>query len=77
MFFSENFPKSSVQLFQNTLIWSSVMEYSSVLDCTSIVLFYIKKWFHQGQFLEIFRGEIIPTKKSVIDSYFGSNLQYL
>ena len=53
------------------------MEFSRVLDYTPTVLFYIKKWLHQGQFLEIFRAEIIPSKKSVMDSYFGSNLQYL
>ena len=69
MFFSENFSKFSMQLFQKTLIKSSVMGFSRVLDCTPIVLFYIKKWLHQGQFLEIFRGEIIPTKISVMD-YF-------
>ena len=49
-FFSDNFPKFSVQLFQNTLIKWSVMKFSRVL-------FYIKKWLHQGQFLEI-----IPSK---------------
>ena len=31
---------------------------------------------HQGQSLEIFGGEIISTKKAVMDSYFRSNLQY-
>ena len=40
-----------------------------------MVLFYTKKSLHQAQFVEILRGEIIPTKKSMMDSYFGSNLQ--
>ena len=65
-----------MQLFQNTLIKLSVMEFSGVLNYTPIVLFYIKKWLHQGQFVDIFIGEIIPTKKSVMGSYFGNNLQY-
>ena len=42
-----------------------------------MVLSYIKKRFHQGKFLEIFGGEIIPTKEFVMDSYIGSNVQYL
>ena len=66
-----------IYIFQNTLIKLSVTEFSRVLNCTTIVLFYIKKWLHQRQFLEISWGEIIPTKKSVMGFYFGSNLQYL
>ena len=42
-----------------------------------MVLSYIKKWLHQGQFLETFGGEVIPTKMSVMVSYFGSSLQYV
>ena len=54
------------------------MDFSRVPNRTSIVLFYIKNEFTRDeQFLETFRGEIIPTKKYVMDSYFGSNLQYL
>ena len=34
IFFSENFPKFLVQLFQNTFIKSSVMVFNRVLDCT-------------------------------------------
>ena len=35
----------------------------------------MKKLLHQRQFPGIFAGETIFTKKSVMDSYFGSNMQ--
>ena len=40
----------------------------------TILQFFIKKWLQQ--FLDILEGEIIPMKNSVMNSYFGSNLQY-
>ena len=40
-------------------------------------MIYIKKLLHQGQLLEIVGDEVLPQKKSVMDCYFGSNLQYL
>ena len=61
-----------MQLFQNTLIKSSVVKFY-----THSPVLHLKKWLHQEHFVEIFRGEIMSTKKSVMDSYFGSNLQYL
>ena len=40
-------------------------------------MFFIKKWLYQSQFFEDFGGEIIPSKKSMMASYHGGNLQYL
>ena len=45
-----------MQLFQNTLIKSSVVKFY-----THIPVLHLKKWLHQEHFVEIFRGEIIPT----------------
>ena len=42
IFFSDNVPKFSVQLFQNTLIKLSVMEFSRVLDYTPWSCFILK-----------------------------------
>ena len=64
----------SAQLFQNALVKSSATEFNKVVVLQTVFLSYIKKWFHQEQFLKIFGGEIIPTKKSVMDSYIASNL---
>ena len=72
-FFSVSFSKFSVQLFKNNHIKSSVMQlFRRVLDCAPYSCFLFKKWLHQGQF----PGGIISNKKSVMDSYFGSNLQH-
>ena len=46
-----------------------------VLEFWTVDYSCIKKWLHQRQFHEIFEDEIIPTEKSVMDSYSGSNLQ--
>ena len=35
------------------------------------------KRLRKRQFFEIFGDETVPTGKSVMDSYFGSNLQHL
>ena len=53
-----------MQLFQNTFIKSSVVKFY-----THSPILRLKKWLHQGHFVDIFRGEIIPTKKSVMDSW--------
>ena len=43
-----------------------------VLDCAPYSCFLFKKWLQQGRF----PGGIISNKKSMTDSYFGSNLQH-
>ena len=63
----------SLELTQLEIIYDAVRV--RVVVCRLFVS-YIKKWLQQWQFLETFGGEIIPTKKFVMDSYFGSNLQY-
>ena len=72
IFLSDNFPKFSMQQFQN--ICDGVQQSPGLY---TIVLFCIKKQLHQGQYLEVFRGGILATKSSVVESYFGSNQQYL
>ena len=76
-FFSDSFPKFSVQLFQNTLIKSSVMEFSRVLDCALQSYFILKNDSTRDNFLKFLEVKLFPQKKSVMDSQFGSNLQYL
>ena len=58
-----------VQLFQNTPMKTSVMEFRKVLGCRLSPCVLYKKCFHQRQCLEIFGYEIIPTKKSAKDFY--------
>ena len=72
IFVSDNFPKFSVQQFQN--ICDGVQQSPGLY---TIVLLCIKKQLQQGQYLAIFRGGILATKSSVVESYFGSNQQYL
>ena len=63
--FSDNIPMFSAELFQNTLMKSSVMEFSRVLAVDYSPVFYQKVAPPKGQFLEFVGGEIIQTKKSL------------
>ena len=55
----------SAELFQNILMKSSVMEFSSVLAVDYGPVFYQKVAPPKGQFLEFVGGEIIHTKKGL------------
>ena len=63
-----------MQLFQNTPIKTSVMEFSRNLGCWQYSRVMIKKQLHQRQFLEVFSDEIILKETFVMDSYSSSNL---
>ena len=51
------------------------MKFSRVLGCQPYYCVLIKKWLHQGQFIDIFRDHIVSTKKPTMDFYSGSHLQ--
>ena len=53
---------------------ASVMEFNTVFGCRLYFCVLIKKWLHWRD--NFFDDEFIPVKKSVMDSYSGSNLQY-
>ena len=50
------------------------MEFNTVFGCRLYFCILIKKWLHWRD--NFFDDEFIPVKKSVMDSYSGSNLQY-
>ena len=58
--FPTMFSKVLLQLFQSTIMKWSMTKFGSVLECWD--LYFIKKWFHQRQFVEIFGDTIIPIK---------------
>ena len=64
--FSWKFLKFLVQLFQNTLMKTSVMKFSTNLGCWQYSFALIKKWLPQRQFLEVFRDEIFLKETFVM-----------
>ena len=71
--FSDDGPKFLVQLFEKTLMKSSVKDFSRVMGCRLQSCVILKSYTTMRQVLEVFGGEIIPTKKSALHSY----LEYL
>ena len=62
IFFSDNVPKFSVQLFQSTLIKFSVMEFSRVLDCTPWSCFILKNDSTRDNSLKFLEVKLSPLK---------------